>query len=208
MLRTGYNACMKKVYLIRHGHTDTSGNFDSRNNISLNSKGKASCIRLAQWLKERKIEKLYSSPVTRAIETADILHAYLDLPYEIGAGLQEIDFGEWQEKSYKEVCEQYPDYLKEIAAKRESFAYPNGESIHQFNQRVWMTLKELSNTDNQNIVLITHKGVIESIVGKILSISSIFLPLTIYPASCSILLLNNAQWSLESLNIRFDYENV
>lgn len=199
---------MKKVYMVRHGHTDATGTFDSRSNISLNSRGKTSCMRLAQWLKKHKIDKLYSSPTIRAIETAEILNGYLNTPYKIENSLQEIDFGEWQEKSYKEVCKQYPEYLKEIMMKRESFAYPNGESVHQFNQRVWTTLEKLSNTANQNIALITHKGVIESIISKTLSISSIFPPLTIHPAGCSILLLLGIEWSLESLNIRFDYEST
>jgi len=197
---------VKKIYLIRHGHTDNEGIFDCYSSISINQQGKKASVTLGKWLNQSSIDIIYSSPITRALETAEVINKYLQVPHRVEKGFREIDFGDWQGKSYREIFNQSPNYLDEVGKKRGLFTFPNGENIAQFNHRVWHALEKVTNKTARNVVIVTHKGVIESIISRILSISSVFPPLTITPASCSILLLGGSRWTVESLNICFNYE--
>lgn len=191
---------MKKIYLIRHGHTDNEGIFDSYSSIGINPKGKRASVALGKWLRRHSITLIYSSPITRALQTAEVINKYLQVPRRVEKGFQEIDFGDWQGKSYRVILKQSPNYLDEVDKKQELFTFPNGENIAQFNYRVWHTLKRITHKTASNVVIVTHKGVIESVVSQILSISAVFPPLTIVPASCSILLFDSGRWTVESLN--------
>src|SRR5438034_822788 len=70
---------MSTLFLVRHGETDwnRSGQIMGERPVPLNRHGVAQAQRLAESLKGRPIEALYSSPVARALETAAILAHYL-----------------------------------------------------------------------------------------------------------------------------------
>ncbi|MEK4868207.1 histidine phosphatase family protein [Niallia sp. FSL W8-1348] len=101
-----------KIYLIRHGETDwnVQGKIQGSKNIKLNSKG----IIQAEQLSEKIVDlqysfsKIYSSPQERAVQTAEILSRTTGINYIIRNGLQEIDLGEWEGRSWSEVQEIYP----------------------------------------------------------------------------------------------------
>lgn len=198
---------MRKVYLVRHGHTDNEGIFDCCSPISINQIGKKACVALRKWLSKHSPNIIYSSPVNRTLETAEIINEYLKIPLTIEKGFQEIDFGDWQGRSYKEVLDQHPDYVEKISKEQKLFTFPEGENVAQFNKRVWHTFEKVTSKTNGDLIIVTHKGVMGSIMSKILSLPTIFSPLTLSPAGCSILFLQNDRWTVESLNIRFDDES-
>lgn len=99
-----------RVFLIRHGETEynVQGRFQGSKDINLTESG----IAQAHQLKERfqnKFDYIFSSPLTRAYETAKVLASVNNTEVVIVDNLREINFGEWEGLTAKEVVETYPD---------------------------------------------------------------------------------------------------
>lgn len=88
---------MIEVYIVRHGETDT--NKEQRingasTNLPLNAVGIKQVQELQQSFAIQKINRVYSSPMKRALQTAEILNnGYHQI--EVDERLQEIDYGDW-----------------------------------------------------------------------------------------------------------------
>ncbi len=191
---------MKTIYLIRHGHTDNSGIFDSSSTVSLNAQGKQAVQTLTQSFHSHPIDAIYTSPMRRCIETTEILFPSSALPFHTEKDLQEIKFGSWEGKTYSMMQKEHPNYLEQLIKHQEAFTFPEGENVSLFHQRVWNIFEKICRTRTKHIAIITHKGVIETILCRILNISPIFPPLIISPASCSIVLLENDTWTIKSIS--------
>lgn len=100
-----------KVYLVRHGETDWNlvrriqGNAD----IPLNEKGRAVARATAEAIKEMPIDVIFSSPLVRARETAEILAAGRGMEVQVDPRLKEIAFGEFEGITWKEI-DTLPEY--------------------------------------------------------------------------------------------------
>ena len=84
------------IYLVRHGQTDwnlekkTQGHTD----ISLNDNGREQALRVSDLLRNYKIDKIYSSDLLRASETAEIINKCLNLNIILDNRLREINYGD------------------------------------------------------------------------------------------------------------------
>ncbi|MCR4734147.1 MAG: histidine phosphatase family protein [Treponema sp.] len=93
-----------ELYLVRHGKTDWNeqkrlqGNID----IHLNQAGKDSARELGKKLKDIEFDKIYSSPLSRALETAQLICASRNIPIITDERLREISFGEYEGITYEE----------------------------------------------------------------------------------------------------------
>jgi len=179
---------MKTIYLIRHGETNNQDIFDSQSSALLNQFGKKKVQQLAKWLKQQAITQIYASPLPRTQTTAEIIAQILGLSITIDKQWLEIDFGNFEGKAFQEIIAEYPKYVKELCTLGDHFQYPKGEAIYTFKDRVWSAFRELFiNTRDDPIAVITHKGVIQAILAKILNTPTVFLPIRIDPASCTVL---------------------
>lgn len=151
------------ITLLRHGeatHNVTgTASLDPEGKHGLTEKGRAQVAEAAEKLRACRIDKIYTSPIRRARETAALVAKTLGLREEdivCDARLQEFDFGELNEKP-----------LKEFVAYRDAHAYstalPGGESYQDVKNRVGAFLYEVDalNT-NQNILAVTHGAVFEA----------------------------------------------
>ena len=89
---------MTEIILARHGETEwnVAEIFRGRIDIELNETGTKQAALLAEYLSRRKIEAICSSPLKRALNTAEIIAGYHKLDVEIAPGLIDFDYGEWQ----------------------------------------------------------------------------------------------------------------
>ncbi len=93
---------------------------------------------------------IYTSPLQRCTHLAEYLFGN---KVQIDTRLMELHFGDWEMKPWDTIPQ------KDIEAwmnNIEKFQFPNGESVHEMGKRIKQFLEEIS---NQNVVLITHKGV-------------------------------------------------
>jgi broad specificity phosphatase PhoE len=150
-------------HLLRHGEHVMRGRVLAGRTpgVSLSATGRTEIGAVADRLAEEKIEALYSSPLQRTRETAEILAERLDLPIHYREDLLELDFGEWTGLTYDAVR---GDERWQVWSNCRSIATaPGGESMRQVQQRAATALCELRQTHrNGRVLLVSHGDVIRA----------------------------------------------
>lgn len=129
--------------------------------VGLSEQGRAEIASVGDRLAEDNIEALYSSPLQRARESAEILADQFDLPVQYREDLLELDFGEWTGLTFDAVR---ADERWQVWSSCRSIAtVPGGESMRQVQERVVKALFELRQThSNATVVLVSHGDVIRA----------------------------------------------
>ncbi|MHC5248120.1 histidine phosphatase family protein [Enterococcus sp. LJL90] len=153
-----------KLYLIRHGETDwnVASKIQGKSDIPLNANGQAQAEQLAEKLAANplKFSKIYSSPLKRAVATADILSQQLKLGLIVAEGLKEINLGVWEGFTWPEVAEKYPLEYRQWYENRRRTRPPAGESYQDLLDRLLPTLVTIIGENSQDVALVTHSAVI------------------------------------------------
>ena len=145
------------IVLVRHGETDWNRErrFQGHADTPLNDAGRGQARELADALRGEELAAVYTSPLRRASETAEIVAAHLGLEARLLEGLREIDVGDWQGLTVDEVKERYP----EGADVRWRSGWPNGETHEDLSTRVLPALLGLEQRHSGRRVLgVTHAG--------------------------------------------------
>jgi alpha-ribazole phosphatase len=166
---------VKQIYLVRHGETSATdrGRICGNSDIGLNAEGIEQVEVVASWFYDMPIDSIFSSPLLRAVQTADAIAKAVHKPtYFKHSGLVEKKEGDWEGKTYWEIRDQQPKQWEKWSKDPINYAAPNGESIKDFVARIDRALKDiLNNYDTGNrIVLTTHAGVIRAIIINALDI--------------------------------------
>jgi broad specificity phosphatase PhoE len=100
-----------EVVIVRHGQTawNVAEVFRGRADIGLDSTGMQQAQMLGAYLSRRELEAVYSSPLKRALQTAEAVTGRHSLAVATAPGLADMDFGEWQGVSQDEVKRAHPD---------------------------------------------------------------------------------------------------
>lgn len=112
---------------------------------------------------------LYTSPLTRARQTACALGNLWQIDTRIEHSLGEIDCGDLEGMFIDRIKREYPlVWAQNLAQTDDEFAWPHGESYSQFRERVLTGLARLANTHSgERIGIITHSGVVAQVMGAI-----------------------------------------
>jgi broad specificity phosphatase PhoE len=151
------------ILLARHGETDWNheGRFQGHADPPLNATGRAQAGRLARELADVELAAVYSSPLRRASETAEVVAAAHELePIALDA-LREIDVGSWQGLTRAEIETRFPDQFARWLGYEQGWT--DGETYEQMGRRVVATLLELASAhDGEQILAVTHGGPIRA----------------------------------------------
>ena len=191
------------TYLIRHGTNDlqeqgilagwTPG-------IHLNHKGQAEAQALAQRLTPAKIEAVYSSPLERALETAEIVAGPHELQVVVREGLGEVRFGRWDGQPVERLRRRRLWRAGQIAPS--TMRFPGGESPREMQARVVAELENLRSRHPQQIIaVVSHADVIKAAVAFYIGLPlDLFHRLVVRPASLTVLELGGPVARLLCLN--------
>lgn len=155
------------IYLIRHGRQNSTL---CNVNVELAKEGIIQAELLGKRLSCFGIDALYSSHLIRAVQTAEIVNRYLGLKHQIRENIQEISFGELEGKSDEYINEHYKDFKLEQMELKEDIPYPGGENGRQVYNRAMVTINEITKSEKENIVVITHGGVIRAVLAGVLGL--------------------------------------
>ena len=144
-----------KLYITRHGETlrNAENRVLGRDDIVLNEKGVAQAKELAEKLEAIPIDIIFTSPLSRAKDTAKVIAEKKGLTPIEDERLLEVKFGE-----FEAVPRDYEPYQQ---AKREHFKrYPGGESYFDMAYRVYDFLYMLKREySDKKILVVSHGGV-------------------------------------------------
>ena len=143
------------IYLVRHGQTvwNLEHRLQGQLDISLNTTGQDEAALCAKQLSAIKIDKIISSDLSRAKETAMIISKSLSLPLAFDSRLKELNCGDLQGHVIKEVP--WHTFIHDP----HKF---NSEPLADFYDRLKSFFKELD--EIQNTVIVTHTGVVKMIM--------------------------------------------
>jgi broad specificity phosphatase PhoE len=154
---------MKNFYIFRHGQTDWNKErrmMGKRNDIPLNEIGLTQAAELAAVLAPFPIEIIYSSPLKRALETANVIAAARGgVKVEVEQDLIEIDVGKYGGCTSSDIP---PEIFNGRLSK--DFRWPGGESNFELETRVMDALKRIAKTDAQTVGIAAHAGILSNIL--------------------------------------------
>ncbi len=151
----------KQIYLLRHGEIAGSekNRYIGQTNVSLSSKGRRQATLWRAELAQIDFEKVYSSDLSRALDTALIVS---DLPVsdvETMSQLREINLGDWDGKGMENIKTRFPDAWEERGRCMERFRPPNGESFQDLHARVIPIFLNIALKTLGNVLVVAHAGV-------------------------------------------------
>lgn len=161
---------MGKLILIRHGQTDMNKDqlYYGRLDVPINETGKEQAENTRKNLVELEIDydKIYSSPMKRAYETAEIVN-YKNLEIEKDDELREMDFGIFEGLSYKEIMKKYPEEMEKLKKDWKTYSYVTGENPFMLQKRALKFLEKIDK--NKNNMVVTHWGIICTLLSFLFS---------------------------------------
>lgn len=161
-----------ELVLIRHGETvwNKEGRAQGFSDIDLNDVGLNQAQKLALSLQDQNIQTIYSSPLIRARKTAQIINQYHSAPIYFESGLMEMDQGDFEGLSFRELMACEKDFLSKWIADPTSVKMPNGESFIELQARAWKVIEAVI-AKAENAIVVSHNFTIASILCKIKNIS-------------------------------------
>lgn len=157
---------MKTVLtLVRHGETEWNalGKFQGSKDIDLSTEG----ILQAQYLKNRlgnDFDHIYTSPLKRALQTAEIISESRNISPIIESDIIEINFGEWEGLTIKEIEANYPERFIQWRTDEVHAPMCGGEaSIKKASIRAEKAILEIvKRHKGSNVVIVAHGGIIKA----------------------------------------------
>jgi probable phosphomutase (TIGR03848 family) len=175
--------------------------------VHLNDEGKQQAEALGRRLASADLQAVYSSPLERAVETAEAITAhYPNLSVIVEEGMGEVNFGEWTGKRLRQLRRKR---LWEVVQHFPSGArFPQGESIREMQNRVVSTLERLADAHpGGRIAVVAHSDVLKAAIAHFAGIHlDLFQRLIISPASISIVALGRSGVRIIRLNDISHYE--
>lgn len=166
---------MANLFIIRHGETiwNREYRFQGATDIPLSDEGRGQARRVAAFLKDKPLDAIYSSPLSRALDTARAVASEHGLEVRVLPALQEIDVGEWAGKTWAEIREIWPELVKSWRANPlTSDPPPGGEHYADFRKRCLEAFEGIAaaHSDSEQVAVVCHGGVIRAVVTALLGI--------------------------------------
>ncbi|WP_291559830.1 MULTISPECIES: histidine phosphatase family protein [unclassified Clostridium] len=165
------------IYLVRHGETIQNKNkvFYGTIDEGLTEKGIIESKKLSAFFKKIDLDMVYLSNKKRTYETSKIILSERFKKLEknnkivIDKRINETNFGEFEGKSYEELLKFYPKECDIWEKDWKGFVPPSGESYIELYNRASDFLKDILNLTCDNVLVVTHSGVIRAIYSYIMN---------------------------------------
>ncbi|MBC8350892.1 MAG: histidine phosphatase family protein [Planctomycetes bacterium] len=164
------------MYLVRHGATvnnlaDPPILQGSGVDLELSDAGKQQAQCAAELLAKRPLAAVYSSPLIRARQTAEIIAKPHNLPVGQVVAIKEIDVGQWEGRSWKEISQTEPEPYRNFIADSANHGYLGGENMTQVLNRCGPALTMLTSQHlGTEIAVIAHNVVNRVYVASLLGV--------------------------------------
>ena len=192
---------MREIYLIRHGESlqNKEDRLSGITDIQLSDTGRQQCIKLKEFFKRIPIERVFASPLSRAVESANLIFPKREVA--IANELIEFDYGD-----YEGVPRSHDDeIMRRWNAAPAEVVFPGGKHVREHAAYVYNGLLRLArDTKAHYIACVSHRTTIRLIVAQVLGLDlNKFRLLPCSNCSVTVLLFDETQgFYLQALNTR------
>lgn len=172
-----------RLVLARHGETEWNRvhRIQGLTDLEMNEKGRKQAWALAQALSNQKVQAIYTSPLRRARDTARLIAEPHGLDVVVLQGLREMDAGEIDGLTYKDMRERYGDFFEKWMEDCSAVRPPGGCTLDELQEQAWAAVQEILARHEQDppeagaredgvVIAVTHFFPILSILCKALGL--------------------------------------
>lgn len=167
---------MTTVFFIRHAEAEGNlfrrgqGQFDGK----ITPRGRRQIEALAERFRDIHLDALYSSDMSRTIETAGAVLKYHDLELHTTERLREINMGIWEDMSWGDITYEYPEQMYSFNADPDTWYVEGCETFAHLTQRMRAALFDIAAMhDGQTIALVSHGMAIRALLSSIIGANEI-----------------------------------
>ena len=157
--------------LIRHGESlsNREGRVQGQADVELSYTGRQQAAAVAAWCKSQSFQnqscELWSSPLCRAQETAEVIGTAIGLPVQLEDKLVELNAGVFQGHLWDDLADRFPEDVARWRSGDVDFQIPGGESRRQLAERGRHALEFLSDRPVHSMIIVAHGGVLTAALG-------------------------------------------
>jgi broad specificity phosphatase PhoE len=195
-----------RLTLIRHGPTEWNATrrFQGRTDLPLSATGRAHARAIADALRSERFDRIYSSDLVRALQTAEILAEPRNAQVHTDERLREFDFGDWEGLTWSEIVAANPHLMEQGPTAAKRYAPQAGEPYERVCARVESFFADLAEQNVDGVAIVTHAGPLHAIF-SVLHIDSSSgpaedLPRSFTPGGITRLALDNGVASVVTLD--------
>ena len=149
---------MKTIIMVRHGQSETNVRkvFTGQLDTPLTAAGQEQARLMAEYLDKYRVDKIYVSPLQRAVDTAQTIADRQNCPMEKCDAIMEINSGKWQGMTFTEIAEKYPQ-TSEVWRSDIGKATPEGgETCRELYDRVTEFFEKVLREPEGTVCLVCH----------------------------------------------------
>ena len=196
---------MTRVIMLRHGETlwNREGKMQGQADIELSAHGREQAHEVATELSQYAFDAVWSSPLSRAVETARTVASVQGLDVHVDARLGEINMGSWAGKTWAEVSKAYPEWVERLRAGEDFRRSESGETSEEMARRGTLALHDIAaEHPDQTVLVATHGFFARVTVASLLGLSGFGRRLgTLGNAHWAELSHDDAGWTLLGYNL-------
>jgi len=195
---------MTSIYLVRHGQTAWNKEeiFRGRTDVPLDETGLKQAELAGEYFKGMEIHAIYSSPLSRAWQTAQKIAQFHDLKVQPLDGIIDMSFGNWEGRPHQEIREHDRETYRQWRDEPHLARLPGGESLDDVRLRSMASLEEVIRSHpGKTLVLVSHRVVCKVLICAILGLdNSHFWQITQDTTAINLIQYKNGRYILSFMN--------
>jgi broad specificity phosphatase PhoE len=166
------SVAMEEVYLVRHGETEwnQTGRRQGQLDSPLSESGMMEVQRTAQRIESLPVDGVFSSPLGRAISTAQTYAHALDQAITAVDDLRELDHGDMAGMTNEEIERAFPGELARRSRDKYQWRFPNGESYADADLRAASVLRQVAESGSSRPLIVTHEMIARMLLRNLLTL--------------------------------------
>jgi broad specificity phosphatase PhoE len=175
------------LFLVRHGESvyNAEGRVQGQSDVELSPLGLRQADAIAEFLAGAGIDAIYSSPLRRAIQTAQPVAARLGLNVQTDDRLKELHAGVFQNLLWSEIEARFPNEFGLWRGEQPDVAIPQGESRRDLMIRGAAVLRSIRETPYRRVAIIAHGGIFAAALKALLQVPAEVNPFSLFNGSIS-----------------------
>ncbi len=163
---------MEEVYLVRHGETEwnLTGRRQGQLDSPLSESGMMEVQRTAKRIESLPVDGVFSSPLGRAISTAQTYAHALDQAITALDDLRELDHGDMAGMTNEEIERAFPGELARRSRGKYEWRFPNGESYADADLRAASALRQVAESGSSRPLVVTHEMIARMLLLNLLTL--------------------------------------